>query len=153
MVMPALPGAHLVFVHPRFTLASFETGFNTGARFDDPRQLCERGRRQLHCGHPCRTEVVTIAIAAVLLRGIRRGLLLRRAVVREGTTGDHQPLLRSRAFVLQPRLHAACDHLNPHWAFLTVSHCQARPPMGAKRLSPGTHGLPRDLGTTAAPLI
>src|SRR2546426_2369602 len=32
-------GAHLVLVHPRFTFASFETGFNTGARFDDSRQF------------------------------------------------------------------------------------------------------------------
>src|SRR5215471_10019619 len=56
-------GAYLVLVHPRFTLAAFETGFNTGARFDDARQFCERGPRQLPGGYLCWTEVVTIAIA------------------------------------------------------------------------------------------
>jgi hypothetical protein len=41
--MPALPGTHLVFVHPRLTFASFETGFNADASFDYTRQLASDG--------------------------------------------------------------------------------------------------------------
>jgi len=39
MVMPALPGAHLVLVHVYFTLTSFETRFDTQAGFDHSDQL------------------------------------------------------------------------------------------------------------------
>jgi hypothetical protein len=31
--------AHLILVHARFTLASFQAGFNGRSRFDDPRQF------------------------------------------------------------------------------------------------------------------
>src|SRR6267143_952175 len=79
---------------------------------------------------------------AVVFHGIRRGFPLQWAVGREGTTGDHQPLLRSRAFPFEARLHTASDHLNPHWTFLTVAHRQACPRTRSERLSPGTHRLP-----------
>src|SRR6266571_2407984 len=44
-------GPHLVGIHPRFSLSSLEAGFDADARFDDPRQLCQRGLRQLYLGH------------------------------------------------------------------------------------------------------
>src|SRR5262244_169535 len=56
------------------------------------------------------TAHITIAILGVLLGGIRRCLPLQCALVRERTTGDHQPLLWSRVFALQARLHASLDH-------------------------------------------
>src|SRR3989442_11966805 len=36
-----------VRIHPRFTLASFEAGFNARSGFDDPCQLGQRGLCQL----------------------------------------------------------------------------------------------------------
>src|SRR5713101_1459016 len=107
MMMPALPGAHLIRIHPRLTLPSFATRFNASACFDDPRQLGQRGRRSLYLGHTSRAEGVPIAIADVLIGSIWRGLRLHCALVRKWTTGDHSPLFRSRPFPLQTRLHAA----------------------------------------------
>src|SRR4029453_12049200 len=77
-------GPHLVGIHPRFSLSSLEAGFDADARFDDPRQLCQRGLRQLHLGHTGRREVILVAIPSVLIHGITRGLGLQHAVVREG---------------------------------------------------------------------
>src|SRR2546427_7675764 len=103
MMMPALPGAHLVLVHPHFTLASFETRFNTGARFDDPRQVPKRRLLELGLGHTRRCEVIPIAVPAVVLRGLRRGFPLQDALVREQATGDDQPFLGSRSLPFEPR--------------------------------------------------
>src|SRR6266852_3092977 len=75
------------------------------------------------------TAHILVAIAAVGLGGIRRGLPLQRTVVREGTTGDDQPLLGSRAFPFEARLHTASDHLNAHRPFLPVAHRQSCPPL------------------------
>src|SRR6266446_1243180 len=153
MVMPALPGAHLVLIHPHFPLASFEAGFNARSSLDDPRQLGPQGLCQLHLGPTCRREVILVAIAGVLIRGIPRGIGLHRPVLREGTTGDHQPLLGPCPFAFETSLDTSCEHLNLYWAFLPISHRQAYPLIGAERLAPGTHRLPGGLGATAAPLI
>ena len=153
VMMPALPGPHLVPVHAHFTLAAFKAGFNADASGDDPRQLCQRGRRQLHLRHPCRREVILVAIPSVLIHGITRGLGLHRAVVHAGTPGDHQPLRGSRAFAFQTRLHAAFDQLNPHRAFLAVSHRQPGPHLRLERFSPICHRLPGRLRRSSAPCI
>ena len=71
-----------------------------------------------------------VAVAGVLIGGIPRGTGLQRPVVRQGTPGDHQPLLGSGAFALDPRLHPALDHLDLHRPFLPVSHRQVRPRIG-----------------------
>src|SRR5690349_14599777 len=92
MMMPALPGAHLVRVHPRFTLAAFETGLNTGSRFDDSRQFYERGRRQFRFRHPYRTEVVTITIVSVLIGGIRRDVRVSESGRRVTTSHSLDPV-------------------------------------------------------------
>jgi len=42
VVMPAVPGAHLIRIHADFALASLKTRFNTGTCFDHPRQVCPR---------------------------------------------------------------------------------------------------------------
>src|SRR2546422_1438057 len=94
-----------------------------------------------------------IALAGVLIGGIPRGTGLQRAVLREGPPGDHQPLLGSRAFALNARLHPAFDHLDGHWPFLPVSHRQAGPRLRIEALAPVRHRLPRGLGATAPPLI
>src|SRR5262245_38183568 len=152
-MMPALPGAHLILIHPRLTLTSFETRFNASACFDGPCQLGQRGRRELDLGHTSRAEVVPIAIADVLIGSIWRGLRLQCALVRKWTTGDHEPLFRSRPFTLQTSLHAAFDHLDFHWAFLTISHRQAPPGSRAERLAPIRYRLPRGFRSPSTPLI
>src|SRR5207244_8007999 len=119
-MMPALPGTHLVLVHARFPLASFKAGFNAYSRFDDSRQFPQRLFLQVSVRNTSRGKIVTITIAGILIAGIWRGLPLQRALVREGTTSDDQPLCGSRAFVFQTRLHAAFDHLDLHGAFLSV---------------------------------
>src|SRR5262245_14428744 len=107
-------GAYLVLVHAYFTLAAFEAGFNTRAGFDDPRQ-CPQGRLlQCSVDHTRRGQIVAIPIAGILIAGIWRCVPLHRARVREGTTGNHQPLVGSPAFPCKARLHTASDHLNPH---------------------------------------
>src|SRR5215211_74199 len=143
--MPTLPGAHLVLVHAHLALASFEARFNAGARLD---HAC-----QLRLGHTRRTQVVMIAVALILIDGIPRGTGLQRAVIRQGPPGDYQPLLGSRAFAFQARLNTACDHLDGHWPFFTVSHRQACPRLRLEALAPLRHRLPRGLGGTATPLI
>src|SRR6516165_4828252 len=121
--------------------------------FDDTRQFCERGRRQLPCGHPCRTDVVTIAIASVLLGGIRRALRLPRAGVRERTSGDHEPLVGSRAFAFEPCLHPADDHLDVHRPFLAIAHRQPPPCMRVEGFPPLCYRLPRGLRSSSTTLV
>src|SRR5712691_8667294 len=108
-MMPALPGPHLVRIHPRLTFASFEAGFNANTGFDDPRQLRQRWLLQLRRVCLRWGEVLAITLAGVLIAGLARGLCLQHPVVREGTTGDHQPLLWPRAFAFEARRHAALD--------------------------------------------
>lgn len=134
--MPALPGAHLIRIHSHRAFASFETRFNTGTRFDDSRQFPKRGLLECHPTSIRRREVIMVAIAGVLIGGIARGPGLQHPVVRQGTAGNDQPLLGSGAFALNPRLHPACDHLDLHQAFLTVSHCHAPPGCRMERLAP-----------------
>src|SRR5947209_15032927 len=121
-MMPALPGAYLVLIHARLTLASLEARFNAGARLDHACQFSKRRFLEGDRGPSCRREIILVAVAGVLLGGIPRGTGLQGPVVRQGTTGDHQPLVGSGPFALDPRLHAACDHLDDYRAFLPVSH-------------------------------
>src|SRR4029434_8882762 len=100
--MPALPGPHLVCVHAHLAFASFEARFNTSARLDHPCQLLQRRLLKRSRTPSGRREVVMVAVALVLLGGIPRGMGLPCPIVREGPPGDHQPLLRSRAFALAP---------------------------------------------------
>src|SRR4029450_281945 len=153
MVMPALPRAHLGLVHAYLSLASFETRLNAGARLDDSRQFRKRGL--LKCCHSAlgRREVVMIAVAGVVVGGIARGASLQRAIVRQWTTGDHQPFFGSGAFALQARLHPAFDHLDSHRTLLTVSPRQSPPGSRIERLAPSRHRLPGWLWTTTTALI
>src|SRR5919197_6262879 len=112
MMMPALPGAHLIRIHPRLPLPSFETRFNARACCDHPRELGERGHPSPALGHTRRAEAVPIVIADVLIDSIWRGLRLHGALVRQWTTENHKPLDRPRPILLQTRLYAACDHLD-----------------------------------------
>src|SRR5712691_11576295 len=106
MMMPALPGAHLVLVHTRLTFASFEARFNAVASFDDPRQFPKSRLLELGLRYIRRCEVIPVAVPAVVLRGIRRGFPLQDTLVREQATGDNQPFLGSRSLPFEPRLHA-----------------------------------------------
>src|SRR5882762_4474125 len=115
MVMPAVPGAHLILIHSCLTFTSFEAGLNAGASLDDPCQFPKRRLLKLRLGPTCRCEIILLTVASVLIRGISRGAGLQRPVVRPGTTGDDQPLLGSRAFPFEARLHSAPDHLDLHW--------------------------------------
>src|SRR2546423_14442442 len=81
-------GAHLVLIHADFALASFETRFNTGARFDHPRQLVQRWLLKLRRRHARRREVVMVAVVFVLIGRIARGTGLQHPIVRQGTAGD-----------------------------------------------------------------
>src|SRR4029450_3283516 len=100
MMMPALPGAHLIFIHPRLPLPAFETRFNARACADHPRPPGERGPPSPALRHTRRAEVVPIAIADVLIGRIWRGLRLHWALVRQWTAHDHKPLVRSPPFPL-----------------------------------------------------
>src|SRR5262249_33168753 len=153
VVMPALPGPHLVFVHPCLTFASFEAGFDAHSRLDDTRQLRQRRLLQLCLMCLSRGEIVTIAVSGVLIAGIPGCLGFQRALVRMWTTGDHQPLMRPRPFPFQTGLHAALDHLDLYRPLLAVSYCQPRPPLWVEGLPPGRHRLPRRLRRPSAPLI
>src|SRR5207249_10595684 len=86
-------GPHLVGIHSRFSLSSLEAGFDADARFDDPRQLGQRGLLQPRRGGLRRGQVVGIPVAGVVIGGIPRGLRFPPVLVRERTTGHHQPLL------------------------------------------------------------
>src|SRR5262245_7499925 len=151
--MPALPGAHLILIHADFALASLKTRFNTGTCFDHPRQFCQRRFFERQLGPSRRREVIMVAMLGVLIGGIARGAGLEGLVVRQGTTGDHQPLLGSWAFALDPRLHPAPHYLDGHRPFLPVSHRHVGPRIDREALAPRRHRLPRGLGGTAAPLI
>src|SRR5262252_1756392 len=94
-----------------------------------------------------------VAVAGVLIRGIRRSLGLQYPRRRQGTTSDDEPLLGSRPFTLDPRLHPTLDHLDVHWPFLPVTHRQRRPRIGRKGLSPRCYRLPRVFGATASPWV
>src|SRR2546426_5512167 len=62
-------GPHLVLIHSHLAFASFETCFNTGTRFDDPRQFCQR-RFFLHQHCPLPPGgVVFIAVTRRPIRG------------------------------------------------------------------------------------
>src|SRR6266849_7777669 len=68
-----------------------ETRLNAGARLDDARQFRKRGLLECCRSPMCRRKVVMIAVAGVVVGGIARGASLQRAIVRQWTTGDHQP--------------------------------------------------------------
>ena len=63
-----------------------------------------------------------VAMVLVLIGRIARGTGLQCPIVRQGTASDHEPLLGSGPFALNPRLHPAFDHLDGHGTFLAVSH-------------------------------
>src|SRR5215510_8052609 len=128
--MPALPGPHLVFGHAHLAFASFKACFNARASLDHPCQFPKRRLRERSRTPTSRCEVVMVAVALVLSGGIERGTGLQYPVVREGPTGDHQPLLGSRAFALYPRLHPACDHLDGHRTLLTIAYPESPPGSG-----------------------
>src|SRR4030095_15892111 len=151
--MPAWPGAHLILVHAHFTLAPLKARLDAGARFDHPRQFPQRGLLARHPAASCRREVIMVAVAGVLISGIRRSLGLQCTRRRQGTTGDDEPLLGSRPFPLDPRLHPALDHLDVHWPFLPVPHRQMCPRVGRKGLPPRCYRVPWGLGATAAPWV
>src|SRR5262245_22659191 len=151
--MPALPGPHLVCVHTHLAFASFEARFNARARLDHPGQFPQRRLLERSRTPSGRREVVMVAVALVLLGGIARGTGLPYPVVREGPTGDYQPLLGARAFALDPRLYPAPDHLDRHWPFLAVSYRQMRPRMARECLAPLCHRLPWGFRAPSTPLI
>src|SRR5215471_14054794 len=99
------------------------------------------------------TAHIPVAIAGVLIAAIPRGLRLPRAVVRERTTGDHQPFLGPCPFAFQPRLHPSGDHLDRNRAFLPVSHAHVCPSLCSAGLTPRTHRLPGGFWSTPTPLI
>src|SRR5262252_8360511 len=152
-MMPAVPGAHLVLVHPYLSLAAFKTRLNAGARLDDARQFPKRRLLECHPTSIARREVILIAVAGVVIGGIARDTSLQGALVRQRTTGDHQPLCGSGAFALHPRLHPACDHLDGHWPLLSVSHRACPPGVRIERLAPRRPRLPGWLWTTTTALI
>src|SRR5262249_47306434 len=68
-------------------------------------------------------------------------------------TRDGQPLFGTRAFAFQTRLHAACDDLDLHGAFLAGSYRQVGPRLRGECVAPDRHRLPRWLRRPPAPLI
>jgi hypothetical protein len=68
-------------------------------------------------------------------------------------TRDDQPLFGPRALAFQTRLHAACDDLDIHGAFLAVSYRQVGPRLRGECVAPDRHRLPRLLRQPPAPLI
>src|SRR5215467_9161425 len=63
------------------------------------------------------TAHILIAVAGILIGSIPRGTGLPRAVLRQGPSSDHQPLLGSRAFAFDPCLHPAPEQLDLHRPF------------------------------------
>src|SRR5713101_6642863 len=151
--MPAMPRAHLILVHTHFALAAFETRLNAGARLDHPREFPKRRLLECHPASIARREVIMIAVVGVVIGSIPRGAWLQRALVRQRTTGDHQPLCGSGAFALHPRLHPTLDHLDGYRTLLTVSYRQSPPGSRIERLAPRRHRLPGWLWTTTTALI
>src|SRR5215468_2683826 len=148
MVMPALPGPHLVFIHTYLAFASLKARFNARASLDHPCQFPKKRLLKRFRTPSGRRKVVMIAVVLVLLGGIPRGTGLPYPVVRAGPPGDHQPLLGARAFALEPRLHPAPDQLDRHRPFLAVSYRHVRPRIARECLAPLRHRLPRRLGLT-----
>src|SRR5215831_16533082 len=107
-------GPHLIFVHTHLTFASFEARFNARARLDHPCQFPQRRLRERSRTPSGRREVVMVAVALVLIGGIPGSTGFPCPVVREGPPGDHQPLLRSQAFALEPCLDPAPDQRDRH---------------------------------------
>src|SRR5215467_13327502 len=142
MVMPTLPGPHLVCGHAHLAFASFKACFNARASLDHPCQFPKRRLLERSRTPSSRCEVVMVAVALVLIGGIARGTGLQYPVVREGPTGDHQPLLGSRAFAL-----------DLHLPFLAVSYRQMCPRMARECLAPLCHRLPRGFRTPSTPVI
>src|SRR6266487_3475620 len=99
------------------------------------------------------TAHVMVAMPSVLIGGIARGAGLQGAVIREGPTGDHQPLLGSDALALDPRLHPALDHRDGHWPFLAVSHRQMGPGRRIKPLAPIGYRLPGRFRPPSTPCV
>src|SRR5215831_12382126 len=71
--MPPLPRAHLILIHADLAFASFEAGFNAGARLDHSPQFPQRRLLERHLVPLGRCEVVMIAVAGALIVGTRRG--------------------------------------------------------------------------------
>src|SRR5215813_13942928 len=71
VMMPALPGTHLILVHAHLALAPLEAGFNTGASLDHTRQFPKRRLLERHLAPSHRREVVMVAITGVLIGGIQ----------------------------------------------------------------------------------
>src|SRR5262252_2505867 len=153
MVMPTLPGTHLVCGHAHLAFASFKACFNARASLDHPCQFPKRRLRERSRTPSSRCEVVMVAVALVLLGSIARGTGLQYPVVREGPTGDNQPLLRSRAFALQARLHPTPDQLDLHRPFLAVAYRHMCPCMARECLAPFCYRLPRSFRAPSTPLI
>src|SRR5215831_16137193 len=127
MVLPAVLGAHLVRVQASLALAAFATRLHAGARLDDARQFPKKRLLECHPTSIARREVILIAVAGVVIGGLARGTSLQCALVRQRTTGEHQPLCGSGALALHPRLHPAFDHLDGYRTLLTVSDRQSPP--------------------------
>src|SRR6266513_1876130 len=151
--MPALPGPHLVLIHAHLAFASFEAGFNASTSLDHPCQFPKRRLRERYRTPSGRREVVMVAVALVLIGGISRGTGLPCPIIREGPPGDDQPLLRSRAFALEPCLYPVPDHRHLHRPFLAVSYRHVRPRIARECLAPLRHRLPRRLGGASTPCI
>src|SRR5438309_8572933 len=151
--MPAVPGPHLVLIHAHLAFASFEAGFNASTSLDHPCQFPKRRLRERYRTPSGRREVVMVAVALVLIGGISRGTGLPCPIIREGPPGDDQPLLRSRAFALEPCLYPVPDHRHLHRPFLSVSYGQVPPRIAMRGLGPLRHRLPRRLGWAATPCI
>src|SRR5438445_12576227 len=94
-----------------------------------------------------------VAIAGVLVGGIPRGTRLQRAVVRERTPSDDQPLFGYWPFAFEPSLHTAFDYLDFHRPFLAVSQCQPPPRIRVERSAPCCHRLPQRLRSPSTPLL
>src|SRR5262249_8632172 len=109
MVMPTLPGTHLVFGHAHLAFASFKACFNARASLDHPCQFPQRRLRERSRTPASGWELGVVGVAPFLPGGISGGPGLHYPAVREGPTGAPQPLLGSRAFALEPRLHPAPD--------------------------------------------
>src|SRR6266568_1533336 len=87
--------------------------------------------------------LVMVAVVLVLIGSIARGTGLQRPIIRQGTAGDHQPLLGSGPFVSNPRLHPAFDHLDGHGTFLAASHHEPPPGRWMEGFAPIRDRLPR----------
>ncbi|HSX82416.1 MAG TPA: hypothetical protein VLQ80_28120 [Candidatus Saccharimonadia bacterium] len=150
-MMPALPGAHLVRVHPHLALAAFATRFHAGPRLDDPRSLGQRRLFPRQRGPSRRREIVMVALARSLIGGSPRGARLQRPGIHQGPAAGDEPCRRSAPLALAPRLHPALDHRHCHWPLLPVADCHGRPRIATEGFPPCGHRGPRGRGTAATP--